>query len=309
MVGRLRAAGAIFIGKTNMPEFGLGSHSFNPVYGATANAYDHGEECGRVERRRRGGGGPADAAGRRRQRPCRVAAQPAGLQQLLRPAPEPGGGSRPRPRTCSAPASAVLGAIGRTPADIGLMLSVQAGYDPRCPNAIRQDPSAFASPLARDFRGTRIAWLGDCGGQIPFDPGVLDLGRVGADDLRGDRLHRRGGGAPLRHGAALAGLAGAAGADRRGGAAPALRRAAPSGPAQAGGRLGGRAGARAERRSDHRGPGGAHALVRDPAPVHGGVRLPRDAERRRSSPSTRRCAGPRRSAAGGWIPITAGCRP
>ena len=46
MVARLRAAGAIFIGKTNTPEFGLGSHSFNPVYGATGNAYDPGRSAG-----------------------------------------------------------------------------------------------------------------------------------------------------------------------------------------------------------------------------------------------------------------------
>ena len=76
------------------------------------------------------------------------------------------------------PGLSVHGAIGRSPADIGLMLSVQAGYDPRCPNSIRQDPAGFAGPLERDFRGVRIAWLGDFGGRIPFDPGVLETCRA-----------------------------------------------------------------------------------------------------------------------------------
>jgi amidase len=76
------------------------------------------------------------------------------------------------------PSLSVHGAIGRSPADIGLMLSVQAGYDPRSPNSIRQDPAGFAGPLERDFRGVRIAWLGDFGGRIPFDPGVMETCRA-----------------------------------------------------------------------------------------------------------------------------------
>ena len=56
-----------------------------------------------------------------------------------------------------------------------LLLSVQAGYDPRAPLSNRQDPARFAGPLKRDFKGTRIAWLGDFGGHLPFEPGMLDL--------------------------------------------------------------------------------------------------------------------------------------
>ncbi|KQS67203.1 amidase [Methylobacterium sp. Leaf361] len=176
MVTRLRAAGAIFIGKTNIPEFGLGSHSFNPVYGATGNAYDPAKTGG-------GSSGGAAVAVALRMQPVADGSDHAGS---LRNPPAFNNCYGLRPSWGRIPAEAkdvfspnlgVLGAIGRTPGDIGLMLSVLAGYDPRCPNAIRQDPSAFASPLARDFRGTRIAWLGDFGGQIPFDPGVLDVGR------------------------------------------------------------------------------------------------------------------------------------
>jgi amidase len=177
MAARLRAAGAIFIGKTNVPEFGLGSHSFNPVYGVTGNAYDPA----------RSGGGSSGGA----------AVAVALRLQPVADGTDHGGSLRNPPafnnvyglRTCwgripaeskdvFSPGLAVHGAIGRSPADIGLMLSVQAGYDPRCPNAIRQDPAGFAAPLARDFRGVRIAWLGDFGGQIPFEPGVLETGRA-----------------------------------------------------------------------------------------------------------------------------------
>ncbi|MCJ2015253.1 amidase [Methylobacterium sp. J-076] len=176
MVSRLRSAGAIFIGKTNVPEFGLGSHSFNPVYGVTANAYDPGKT---------GGGSSGGAA-------VAVALR----MQPVADGTDHGGSLRNPPafnnvyglRTCwgripvegadvFSPGLSVPGAIGRSPADIGLMLSVQAGYDPRCPNSIRQDPNGFAAPLERNFRGVRIAWLGDFGGRIPFDPDVLETCR------------------------------------------------------------------------------------------------------------------------------------
>ncbi|GJD36316.1 amidase [Methylobacterium aerolatum] len=179
MVARLRAAGAIFTGKTNIPEFGLGSQSFNPVYGVTACAYDPA---------RTGGGSSGGAA-------VAVALR----LQPVADGTDNGGSLRNPPafanvyglRTCwgripsegkdvFSSGLTVSGAIGRSPSDIGLMLSVQAGYDPRCPNAIRQDPGGFAGPLARDFRGVRIAWLGDFGGAIPFEPGVLETCRAAA---------------------------------------------------------------------------------------------------------------------------------
>lgn len=183
MVARLRAAGAIFTGKTNTPEFGLGSHSFNPVYGTTGNAYDPGKSAG-------GSSGGAAVAVVLRMQPVADGSDHAGS---LRNPPafnnlyglRPSWGRIPvEAKDVFSPGLAVHGAIGRTPADIGLMLSVQAGYDPRCPNSIRQDPAGFASPLARDFSGTRIAWLGDCGGHVPFEPGVLECGRAALATFR-----------------------------------------------------------------------------------------------------------------------------
>ncbi|MGA7871721.1 MAG: amidase family protein, partial [Candidatus Binatus sp.] len=69
----------------------------------------------------------------------------------------------------------VHGPMARTMPDLAMFLSVIAGYDARTPLSIRQDPAEFAGPLERDFKGTRLGWVGDFGGQIPFDPGVLEL--------------------------------------------------------------------------------------------------------------------------------------
>ena len=81
LVERLRAAGAIPIGKTNVPEFGMGSHSYNRVYGTTLNPYDTDQERGRVERWRRRRARGRAAADRRWQRSRRLAAQSGQLQQ------------------------------------------------------------------------------------------------------------------------------------------------------------------------------------------------------------------------------------
>ena len=68
--------------------------------------------------------------------------------------------------------------VGLT-ADLALLLSVQAGDDPRTPNAIRQDPASFAAPRPRELRGLRVGWIGDFGGHLAFEPGVLDLCEAG----------------------------------------------------------------------------------------------------------------------------------
>ncbi len=58
---------------------------------------------------------------------------------------------------------------------LALLLSVQAGYDSRAPLSLDEDPGVFARPLERDFKGVRVAWMGDWGGHLPMEPGVLDL--------------------------------------------------------------------------------------------------------------------------------------
>lgn len=177
MVARVRAAGAIFIGKTNTPEWGLGSHTYNPVYGITRNPYDPSRSAG-------GSSGGAAVALALRMLPVADGTDYAG--SLRNPAgwnnvfgfrtsygrvPTEG-------RDPFMPTMGVGGPMARNVPDLALLLSVQAGYDARAPLSIAGDGSAFRGPLERDFKGTRIAWTGDYGGYIPYEREVLDLCRT-----------------------------------------------------------------------------------------------------------------------------------
>jgi amidase len=174
MVARLRSAGAIIIGKTNVPEFGLGSQTYNPVFGTTLNAYDQSKTCG-------GSSGGAAVALALRMLPVADGSDHGG--SLRNPAAfnnvfglRTSSGRVPAQfYEVFIPSISVHGPMARTVPDLALLLSVIAGYDARAPLSIRQDPAEFAGPLERDFKGTRIGWVGDFGGQIPFDPGVLEL--------------------------------------------------------------------------------------------------------------------------------------
>jgi amidase len=176
-VERMRRAGSIFVGKTNTPEFGLGSHTFNPVFGPTLNAYDQSRTAG-------GSSGGAAVALALRMLPVADGSDHGG--SLRNPAafnnvfgfrtsygrvPSEG-------RDVFTPAMGVIGPMARSVPDLAMLLSVQAGFDPRLPLSINEDPRIFTASLEREFRGTRIAWLGDFGGYLPFEPGVLDLCRT-----------------------------------------------------------------------------------------------------------------------------------
>jgi amidase len=174
MVERIRRAGAILIGKTNVPEFGLGSQTYNPVFGTTLNAYDQSKTCG-------GSSGGAAVALALRMVPVADGSDNGG--SLRNPAAwnnvfgfRTSAGRVPSQFfEVFMPSISVHGPMARTVPDLAMFLSVIAGYDPRAPLSIRQDPAEFAGPLERDFKGARIGWVGDFGGQIPFDPGVLEL--------------------------------------------------------------------------------------------------------------------------------------
>lgn len=176
LVERIRKAGGIVIGKTNTPEFGLGSQTYNPVFGVTRNAYDAAKTAG-------GSSGGAAAALALRMLPVADGSDHAG--SLRNPAAfnnvlgfRPSYGRVPSdPREVFIPALGVAGPMARKVVDLGLLLSVLAGYDARVPLSSREDPARFADSLQRDFRGARIAWLGDCDDYLPFEPGVLDLCR------------------------------------------------------------------------------------------------------------------------------------
>ncbi len=174
MVERLRAAGAIFIGKTNTPEFGLGSHTYNPVYGPTRNAYDQSRSAG-------GSSGGAAVSLALRMLPVADGSDyggslrnPAGWNNVfglrtsygLVPTSAPDGWL---------PSMGVVGPMARNVPDLAMLLSVQAGYDARVPLSTIGDGKEFRGRLEADFKGKRIAWAGDFRGYLPFEPGVLDL--------------------------------------------------------------------------------------------------------------------------------------
>jgi amidase len=174
MVERMRRAGCIIIGKTNTPEFGLGSQSYNQVYGTTLNAYEPSRIAGGSS------GGAAVALALRMQA---VADGSDYMGSLRNPAAfnnvfgfRPAYGRVPsEAKDVFLPSPSVKGPMARTVPDLAMLLSVQAGYDPRVPLSIRQDPEHFTNPLKRDFKGVRIAWVGDFKGYLPFEPGVIDL--------------------------------------------------------------------------------------------------------------------------------------
>ena len=174
---RLRAAGVIFIGKTNTPEFGLGSHTVNRVYGATRNSYDPTRSAG-------GSSGGAAVALALRMVPLADGGDYGG--SLRNPA---GWNNVCGFRTSFgrvpvdaldvwSPSMSVLGPMARNVADLVLLLSVQAGYDARAPLSMEGDGAQFRAPLEADLKGKRIGWLGDFGGSTPYDAGVLDVCRA-----------------------------------------------------------------------------------------------------------------------------------
>ncbi len=175
-VQRMKAAGSIVIGKTNTPEFGFGSHTYNTVFGTTLNAYDQTKTAG-------GSSGGAAVALALRMLPVADGSDHAG--SLRNPAafnnvlglrtaygriPHPGGDQ-------FTAQLAVGGPMARNARDLALLLATQAGPDPGSPLSIAQDPAMFTEPLKRDFKGTRIAWLGDFEGALPMEPGVMELCR------------------------------------------------------------------------------------------------------------------------------------
>jgi amidase len=174
MVARLRAAGAIFIGKTNVPEFGLGSHTYNPVFGTTLNAYDQSRSAG-------GSSGGAAVALATRMVPLADGSDHAG--SLRNPAAfnnvfgfRPSFGRIPSEAPDVFAASlGVLGPMARSVEDLALLLSVQAGYDARAPLSIRQTGASVTAPLDVPVAGRRIGWLGDLGGYLAVEPGILPL--------------------------------------------------------------------------------------------------------------------------------------
>jgi amidase len=169
VVQREKEAGAIVLGKTNVPEVGLGSQTFNPIFGATHNPYDTTKTCGGST----GGGVVAVACG----------------MAPLADGSDMGGSLRNPPNFCNmvgirtspgrvpnVPTSlgwftlSVPGPVARNVTDCAYFLSVLAGYDQHSPISIEQPGSPFAQTLGRSFKGVRVAMFKDMG--LPWDPEV-----------------------------------------------------------------------------------------------------------------------------------------
>src|SRR5467141_4123016 len=170
VVQREKAAGAIVIGKTNVPEFGLGSQTFNPVFGATRNPYDLTKTCGGST----GGGSVALACG----------------MIPLADGSDMGGSLRNPPNFCNVvgirtspgrvpnvPTSlgwftlSVAGPVARTISDCAYFLSILDGFDQHSPISIDQPGTPFAQHLRdRSFKGVRVAMFKDMG--LPWEPEV-----------------------------------------------------------------------------------------------------------------------------------------
>lgn len=171
LVERIRAAGAITLGKTNTPEFGAGSQTFNAVFGATRNPYDLSKTCGGSS----GGAAVALAAG---MVPIADGSDTGGSLRNppafcnvvgLRPSP----GRVPVENGSWSPL-AVQGPMARSVADVALFLSAIAGPDSRSPLALGQDGATFRGSLGRNFKGVRVAWWRGLGG-IPFEPEIRQV--------------------------------------------------------------------------------------------------------------------------------------
>ncbi len=173
LVERIKAAGAITLGKTNTPEFGAGSQTFNEVFGATLNPYDPSKTCG-------GSSGGAAVALACRMLPIADGSDmggslrnPAAFCNVVGLRPSPG-------RVPTWPALlgwstlGVEGPLARTVADLAMFLSAIAGPDPRSPISLSRPGASFSAPLDRDFHGVRVAWWKDLGG-LPVDSRIREV--------------------------------------------------------------------------------------------------------------------------------------
>ena len=175
MVQRMKIAGCVVIGKTNTPEFGLGSHTFNEVFGVTRNAFDPSKSAG---------GSSGGAAVALATRMLAVADGSDFMGSLRNPAAwnnvfgmRPSEGRVPR-----WPADDVFvtllsteGPMGRSVRDVAALLDVQAGFDARTPHALATDEPYAQSLDAYVPKGARIGWLADLNGYLAVEPGILDV--------------------------------------------------------------------------------------------------------------------------------------
>ena len=179
----MRAAGALIIGKTNTPEFGLGSHTFNPVHGATRNPYDLSRSAG-------GSSGGAAAALTAR---MLCVADGSDMMGSLR---NPAGwnnvyGMRPTWGTVPGDAAgdlfihqlSTLGPMASSPRDLAALNDVMRGGDPRLP--LSRDGEDYSAIFTNGLPRQKLGWLGDWDGAFPCEPGIVELSEVALQQISG----------------------------------------------------------------------------------------------------------------------------
>jgi len=171
IVAREKNAGAIIIGKSNVPELGMGSQTFNPVFGPTFNPYDLSKTCGGST----GGGAVALACG---MVPLADGSDtggslrnPASFCNVVGLRTSPGRVPVPNAKLAWGILS-VQGPMARSVSDCALLLSAQAGPDSRAPLSIMENPEQFLKPLARNFKGVKMAFIKDLG--LPWETEVIE---------------------------------------------------------------------------------------------------------------------------------------
>ena len=174
IVERMRAAGGILIGKTNVPEFGLGSHTYNTVFGTTLNSYDQTKSAG-------GSSGGTSVALALQMLPIGDGSDfggslrnPAAWNNIYGLRPSLG-------RVPLGPSAenfydqfSTEGPMARTVADLAMMLSIQAGHDARAPLSLKESPHIFTQGLDADMKGKKVGWMGNYAGYLPMEDGLIE---------------------------------------------------------------------------------------------------------------------------------------
>jgi amidase len=180
MVTRMKDAGSIIIGKTNVPEFGLGSHTFNDVFGTTRNPFDLSRTAG-------GSSGGAAVGLTTHMLPVADGSDymgslrnPAAWNNVFGFRPSQGRVPNLPERDAYLAQLGTEGPMGRTVLDVALLLGTQAGYHPGSPLSLSGRVDEFATVAearqALDVEpvGTRVGWLGDLNGHLAIEAGILD---------------------------------------------------------------------------------------------------------------------------------------
>ena len=184
IVERIRGAGAVVLGKTNVPEWAAGSHTFNPIFGTTRNPFDLSRSAG-------GSSGGAAAALATGMTPLADGSDMGG--SLRNPASfcnvvglRPSVGRVPAwPTTNAWELTSVGGPMARSVEDLALLLSVIAGPTTRARLSLEAPGDSFAPPLVGDLRGLRVALSADLGGAFEVDHQVAEIVRAQGDVLTG----------------------------------------------------------------------------------------------------------------------------